>query len=618
MGNNILMNSLKLLSLIVISMLVFSNTLWAGRYFDPSEVLVAPTGSGTVYYVDGTKGNDKWNGRYATFDGGDNGPFKTIGKAIDRYGNRMKGGNTIKIKAGIYRERINIGNITGNIDENTRFTIGPFGDGEVIIDASDTQTLKWMRYSKNPNIFVASCSFNIGSHNVPPDAVIMDDDFRKCRPVYNLLGVDDFGKWFYDESSKQIYVYTKGTDPLSHGIIVTKHDPNNTSFGIFAPGINFLTIYGITIEGSNSIGIYTTGSNVRIEQCSVKFSGKGGIITYGEHSELLRNNVWGNVLLNWPRGRTWGTSGGWPMGMAVKGAYSLIQGNISHDNGGEGIGSGGVPGFNILEDNISYDNWSVNIYVGVQSDITVRRNLVYSSGINKNSALDIEKIPHWTSLESIYKRMRPEGIMTSDESTGIDFFSERNYIYNNIMIGCSKGYTNYGKRARSGMKDFVIANNTIILPDAENLGGIWEGIDLPYDGGNNKNTLIINNIVYGIRSNQPLVWVRGGRDEKGITLKNNFYYSVNNKTPFWSGYMIIEKSDFSGWKKKSEYDNQSIFEDPQFKHVSDKLTTGDYHLLTKSQAIGAGAEILSSMIKNDFDHNNRPNIPSIGAYEYVK
>ncbi|HBY02387.1 MAG TPA: hypothetical protein DEG92_07625, partial [Rikenellaceae bacterium] len=110
-----------------------SDNVWAGRYFDSSEVLVAPTGSGTVYYVDGNNGNDSWNGRYATRQGGTDGPFKTIGKAIDRYSDRVVGGNTFKIKAGIYRERIDIGNVKGNESENTRFTIGSYGDGEVII-----------------------------------------------------------------------------------------------------------------------------------------------------------------------------------------------------------------------------------------------------------------------------------------------------------------------------------------------------------------------------------------------------------------------------------------------------------------------------------------------------
>ncbi|HBY02386.1 MAG TPA: hypothetical protein DEG92_07620, partial [Rikenellaceae bacterium] len=485
-----------------------------------------------------------------------------------------------------------------------------------IIDTSDTQKLTWTPYSDDPKIYEALCTLTLSGHPASPDAIIMDDDFRKCRPVYSIAEVNAFGKWYFDKTSRKIYVYTNGTSPLLHDIIVTKHDPDNIEFGIYAVGINYLTIYGVTVRGAGAYEIYATGKKVRIEKCTLKFSGKGGIVADGDYNEFIKNHVWGNVLLNWPRGRTWNTSGGWPMGMVAKGSYSLMRGNISHDNGGEGIGTGSFPGFNIIEDNISYDNWSVNIYAGHQSDGTIRRNLVYCTGGEKNYALDADRLPLWSSLGKVYKRMRPEAIMIADEDYQSKVVSERNQIYNNIMIGCAKGFTYYGQAIGAGIKDVYIANNTIVLPDADNPEGVWVGIDIPYNKGNNRNTVIVNNIVYGVHSDQPLIWLKGGTNEKGIRLDNNLYFSRNYKTPFWSGDLITTKDDFPSWKNRYTQDMNNLYNDPIFKNTPAELTKGDYHLQPDSPAIGKGTNSVSSIVKEDFDLLSRSkNIPTIGAYE---
>jgi F5/8 type C domain len=54
------------------------------------------------YYVDGTGGNDSWNGLYASYTGDDNGPWETIGKANSTLG----AGDTVYIRAGTYAETI--------------------------------------------------------------------------------------------------------------------------------------------------------------------------------------------------------------------------------------------------------------------------------------------------------------------------------------------------------------------------------------------------------------------------------------------------------------------------------------------------------------------------------
>jgi hypothetical protein len=170
------------------------------RYFNQSEVVklsVPDSKNGQTYFVDGKTGNDSWDGKSAAHQGGKTGPFRTISKALDRYSDRLRGKNTIRIKAGIYHERINLGNLTGAISEDTRFTIGPYGDGEVVIDASDTHLLTWSPDPANSRLYQANCDLKLGKSSALPTAIVMDDNFKASRPVYSLEDVKSFGQWYY-------------------------------------------------------------------------------------------------------------------------------------------------------------------------------------------------------------------------------------------------------------------------------------------------------------------------------------------------------------------------------------------------------------------------------------
>ncbi|HWX25720.1 MAG TPA: hypothetical protein VN083_11780, partial [Vicinamibacteria bacterium] len=98
------------------------------RHFDPAVQPAAPVGPGTTYYVDATGGNDSNNGKSLSS------AFKTIGKAL---GQSLKPGDTVLIKAGLYRERTLVQN-SGN--STSPIMIGALGDGPVVIDASNAVT----------------------------------------------------------------------------------------------------------------------------------------------------------------------------------------------------------------------------------------------------------------------------------------------------------------------------------------------------------------------------------------------------------------------------------------------------------------------------------------------
>jgi len=65
-------------------------------------IFVCSVSWATTYYVDDTDGNDSYSGLYRDFQGGNNGPWRTIGRCTST----IKAGDTCNIQAGIYNESV--------------------------------------------------------------------------------------------------------------------------------------------------------------------------------------------------------------------------------------------------------------------------------------------------------------------------------------------------------------------------------------------------------------------------------------------------------------------------------------------------------------------------------
>lgn len=601
----------KMVFILSLVLILSVNIVWAeDRYYNPTEMLVAPTSTGTTYYVDATNGSDSYNGLYPDFQGGTNGPFKTIGKATDRYSTRMKGGNTVKIKAGLYRERISLANITGNTDEQHRYTIGPYGDGEVIIDGSDTHLLTWSQSAENPNIWVAPCELKISGTIKPPTAIVLDDNYKQCRPVYQLSDVNSFGRWWYDATNKQLYLYTKGTNPTTHGVVVITEDRDSVQYAVKADLQNYVTVYGLTVRGAGSFGIWMTGNYCTAEKNNVKYNGKTGIFVKGTYGKVLKNRTYGNVLLNWPRGKTWDTSGGWPNGGISTGSYGYVSGNIVDSNGGEGIGCMNGLGSVVVEDNIVSNSWSANIYLDSQPNDIVRRNLVYNDDYDPANAIDVAQIPTWSSLSKIEKRMIPNGIMMGDEIASQG--GTINYqIYNNIIINTFLGISHYMQRTDSGFINSIIANNTIIMPDALTCPyGIYGGFELSNKNSLNVNSYFVNNVIVSAQPDQMLLHIGTGADN-GVVLTNNLYYAPNNPTPMWLGSYPYTVDTFDQYKNDTGLDVNSLYADPQFAGVGDVFSPQFYLPAIGSPLVNNA--VLQALYSTDFNNSDRGVQWSIGA-----
>ncbi|MEI6825831.1 MAG: right-handed parallel beta-helix repeat-containing protein [Desulfuromonadales bacterium] len=609
----------------------------ADRYFYQANVptLSVPDSTiGSTYYIDGKIGNDSWNGRSPVYTSGINGPFKTIGYATGPYSGRLVGGNVFKIKAGTYRERLEFRNATGNTDENHRIVIGPYGDGEVILDASDTNTLTWSVYSGNSNIYVAHCDLMLGSSRTEPLAVIMNDNFKSCRPVYNLANANSFGKWYYDAVNKNLYVYTGGLTPESQKIIVSSSDPNTVYMAFDAMYTDYLTLYGLTISGASSYAVNSYGTSFRVENCTIKYSGKAAIKTYGPSPKMIKNHIYGNVMMNWPRGHTWNYSGGWPSATAfASGNNGYMSGNIIEYNGGEGFITGGFDSTGVVvEDNIVHDNWSVNLYIDGQGGAIFRRNLTYASNVSASDLVspDDPTVPTWIPWAELQpklmRRLYPiclNQAVELGEYAGQTILMSNNQIYDNIAIGCFAGVSTDCEMGTngpvlSGFPNSVIANNTIIMPtDAPPTGATWTGIGWMYCAGTNTGSIIKNNIVTNTRTESFSLFLEGGTNEAGKTaINNNLYYNPNTANQFTAyNYPKNLAYNITNWKSSmTGQDSQSISSNPLFSGGADIYSPLYYMLQSGSPARGMGSNLTS--FNTDFNSYTKAMPWTVGALEY--
>jgi hypothetical protein len=565
---------------------------------------VPPSTTGNTYYVDGTHGSDGNNGLSAAS------AFKTIAKIITV--NQSTGsaliaaGDTVLIRKGLYREGISLIN-TASGTAAKPITFGSYGDGEVILDGS-AKVGPWTRVGTTGSVWRVANPYALPEY---PVMVVVDDVALKqvpqgsnapAAPNIGIAGVTSgSGKWFYD--AQFITADMGAANPNTADVIVQKYSQDQAH--VFFYDKNYLRFKGLTVRGSGSNGIWGYGSNVTIEDCNIKFNGKAAVAflplsTPGVNNSVLTSHAYQNVLVNWPRGNNgYAEAGGsWPGAVSWSGNVGAIaRGNIVHLNGGEGIASygtfGGLPsGSTVFEQNVVYDNWSVNMYFDNQPNNTARNNLIFNHPIDFNPATTNFV---YVGPEFPYNQLGKFSVCVGlgDEQTSSDAASN-NYanlantkVYNNIIAGCRTGILDYGEGAITslthGMKNMLIANNTLIMPSAPfpNTGGVF-GIRLQdntaADGSNNNvGSTIANNIIVGYNQDMliyagrtgPLVYGASVATARGITLKNNLYFSPY-ATPFGSGSTTAVLYGFGSWKTNvgAGQETSSLFTDPLLQNVA--------------------------------------------------
>jgi hypothetical protein len=526
-----------------------------------AAVAVPASITGNTYYVDGVYGKDTNDGRSLAS------AFATVKKGVSK----VAAGDTVLIRAGLYREGIDLNGVPSGTAAKP-ITFGSYGDGEVILDGS-TKVSGWTQVSGS--IWRAPVGFT-------PIGVVLNDVPLKQTPDGASAVTAGSGKWFYDAAGKTITADVGSVNPNSADIVVPNN--NGAQYHVYFYG-DYYTFKGLTIRGSGSAGIWGYGNHVTVERSDIKFNGKSAVSFMAGYADnaVLYSHIYQNTLLNWPRGNNGfaQAGGGWSGGIAWSGNLRpLARGNIVHMNGGEGVISYGTwagkpSGSALFEQNVVYDNWSVNMYFDNQPNDIARNNIIYNHPVDTSTWLYNTNVWPWNEL---YKYNTC--LMLADEENSSD--ATNNYanlsgsqVYNNLLANCRVAIRDYSEGADSinyhGLKNTLIANNTIILPavplpNTSTMGIFLQDNTTPSGVNRNVNSVIQNNIIYGF-GNAPLIWIQSQKALSGVAMSNNVYFSAY-ATPFSIGYDSVQYVNFATWLSMTGVDSLSLFQNPSLVNVT--------------------------------------------------
>ena len=560
---------------------VFQSITLPWQVWQPTTPATPVSSTGKTYYVSpkGSDGNDGLSLATA---------FATPQKAAGV----VQAGDTVLIAAGLYRGGIDMTNHASG-QAGKPITFGSLGDGPVVIDGS-TPVTGWTQVSGS--VWQATASFT-------PIAVVVNN--VPLRQVTSQSAVTSgSGNWY--RSGKTIVADFGSTTPSQADLVVPNN--NGAQTVVYFYGNDYLTFNGLTVRGSGASGIWGYGSHITVSHCDLEFNGKAGINfmamqgNANEGNQALYNRVHDNVLLNWPRGNNGFASagGGWSGGLAF--SFSLngvARGNVVYDNGGEGIisygsGGGAATGGTLFEQNVAFDNWSVNMYFDNQPGDVARQNILFDHPMDPNTLFYPPTSSQWSG-GTPYKYS--VCLMLADEynSSGGPANLANTQVYDNLMAGCRMGINEYAEGALTnphGLKNALIANNTIILPPTTPAGTFTAGIHLLDNGSANTGSRIVNNVVYAFDNTEPVVWYEGTGKVPGVTIDNNAYFNPGMSAAFWEGLNSVSQLTFAQWQQAAGADAHGLFADPQLAGVTQFQASGSAPYDYRNAMPTAGSPLL--------------------------
>jgi hypothetical protein len=177
-------------------------------------------------------------------------------------------------------------------------------------------------------------------------------------------------------------------------------------------------------------------------------------------------------------------------------------------------------------------------------------------------------------------------MMLADEqnsSDGVNGYASLNYteVYDNVFANCRIGIRDYSEgtqaTANHGLKNTVIANNTIVMYPQDIPQTTVIGIYLQDNMGNNTNSFIENTVIYAFQADSPVVWSEQMSGPlSGITLDYNDYFGPAAKM-FNYGLNTVTTVDLAGWQAAfAGSDKHSTFADPLLMGVVTASSTNGF------------------------------------------
>ena len=612
------------------------------QVWQPTTPATPVSATGTTYYVSPT-GSDGNNGTSLA------NAFATPQHAADV----VQAGDTVLIAAGTYHGTLNLINGATGVTGKP-ITFGSLGNGPVIIDPSPVIAASaWIQV--NGSVWQAPLA-------VTPGAIVVNDVPLKPAltsaytasdsppPTAASLVTPGSGLWAYNAGVLTVD-FGNASPATANLVIPSESNPS----AIYWYGKNDLVFNGLTAQGSGAGGIWGYGSNVTVSNCNAQFNIKGGISfmamqgNANANNQALYNRVYQNAILNWPRGNNGYaySGGGWSGGLVFTNSLDgVARGNVVYDNGGEGIISygsspGTTTGGTVFEQNVSMDNWSANMYFDNQPGDIARQNLIYFSGYDPSTwihAYDPNTYP-WSTM---YKYNAGIGLGDECGSSGANPCTANLaniQVYDNLIVGFRIGIEEYWEgnamqqnptAQQHGLKNVLIANNTIILPPTTPPGTYSIGLYLwnnttPSGGNPNTNSFVLNNLIVGFDNTEPVIWYQGTGADPGVTVNYNAYWNAGATNVFNLGFSTVANDTLAQWQAASGNDAKGLFANPQLANLAALVDPGypntpvstAYSYLNAAPSAGSpllGAGMALSQFSTNLTGAPRTGAWSIGAF----
>jgi len=310
--------------------LVAGPAMAASYYVDINNPLASPTGPGTL-----------------------TNPYNSINAAIAARG---APGNTIQVRAGVYREQVNI-NISGAA--GSKFVVKTSGSGAVIIDGADdfTGTAKWVKDAGNAYVAASVTWF-------PKQVIVNGVRLTSTASTPAAMPVNTFRY----AAGQGLYVNVGGANPGSTPTFVGRR---NYAFAISAA--SWVTVDGFQClrADDRAFNVNSDCADIEILNTNVSWSGKYGIyVSASTRVRIASNKVFDNAhhgimltlgVTNCTVEDNEAYRNALPAQRAANGLYlygassNVIRRNNWHDN--QDTGQHVQTGSN---DNVSYNNISWN------------------------------------------------------------------------------------------------------------------------------------------------------------------------------------------------------------------------------------------------------------------
>jgi len=526
----------------------------------------------TDYYVDSNSGNDSWDGLYPTYQGGSNGPWKTLIRVNSA---TINPGDTVNLRRVSiwYAESDFIGFIVNwNGTANSPIILQPYGSGDKPIICGGTIETEWIGPDEN-GVYYKVTSYG--------DWLL--EDYKALNLASDATCSD--GNW-YKDASKVYYKPTTGV-PGDH-ILIRLVRPGINLYAANGQSVSYIIIDGIKFFGKGVVSDHTSKFNlhdITIKNCDFAHARDTVTIYCRYYPGLYENITVKNNTFDYsrfgPLFSAWSQSD--------RGFNNvIISGNkITHSNMLIYGGRWQTPG----QDTNA-------LYLQNLRNSIIEHNDI--SGICDGKGA----IEHWAhanfnSTGVVFRYNYIHDILGAGITWGGDGFGTNSAeIYGNIIINCGTGTTDsiYGglrlRNTQSAANPSKVYNNVIINADR----GVY--------AANTNKYIFKNNIITSSRVSHVAFNTSPIGDN---TLDFNCYYpDVGVK--FQVG---PNNYNFSGWKNATGQDANSFVSDPKLINPDG----GDFRLDIGSPCIKAGTDV---GLDKDYHGNSWRNPPSMGAIEYFR